>query len=446
MVHGPPKKRAGMDGMSCHKTPDSRFPSVLVFSSSGQSLSYHVGALLFMEQKTSILPHVHTFAGCSGGGIIATLLAVGFSGVEVSELILQIDAIQCMSLSINALFQKGGLNPFQDIVHLFERLFTLKMSSEEAKKITLGDLKKKGVTLLLSVMRFPSRHSSRLNTDSICYLSPETFPDMPVCVAVTATLAMPGIVEPVLWEGRLFADGATVDSFPIRVFPPEETFGVQLVQPNVFVETGANAHSSETTSSGESSSTDSHDHGVLRPWSLLNLYYATLSSVCNNLLNELFDVENTFGGRYCKIDCSEYPAAQLHVNEADKRAMFRSGFCEVGNFVIKNFPCWCEMQESDDLWLATLPEASEHFKLMTHCILSGKTKEEILRLGGISSKIHNVKSKKNTGSHRSLRKKQLKLQRVLLPEKESDKTAGEQTVLKETDVETVALWMDVNET
>ena len=50
-------------------------------------------------------------------------------------------------------------------------------------------------------------------------LSPESHPDMPLRVAVRMSMGVPGLMEPMRYEGHLYCDGGMTNDFPMNALP-----------------------------------------------------------------------------------------------------------------------------------------------------------------------------------------------------------------------------------
>ncbi|KAL3913782.1 MAG: hypothetical protein SGPRY_007857, partial [Prymnesium sp.] len=65
-------------------------------------------------------------------------------------------------------------------------------------------------------------------------LTPETHPDLPVRMAVRMSMGVPGLMEPVRYNGHLYCDGGMTNDFPMHVLPKRGRIGL-MVKPKQWV-------------------------------------------------------------------------------------------------------------------------------------------------------------------------------------------------------------------
>jgi len=145
----------------------------------------HVGVLEVLEEEGFEITGI---AGTSVGALVGTLYAFGTSTGELSEMA---SDISWPDITRPAIPHLG--------------LFSMKRLRKAVRRI-VGRVD-------LSEARIPLR----LVTTDLATGSPYVFSGGPADVAVLASCSIPGLVEPVEWEGRLLVDGGLVDNLPVEL-------------------------------------------------------------------------------------------------------------------------------------------------------------------------------------------------------------------------------------
>ena len=194
----------------------------LIFEGGGVRGYSYAEALKALEEKKIInLPEITTFVGSSAGAITAALLACGATPNRLQEFleidfnIFQDDKIGSIRDAWN-LWRHWGycegktfVEWFKDCLRrallegLIEKPFFHKIIYYE--ELTFGDLQKYlGKKLIVTASNF--------STGKLQLFSPDTTPDVPVWLAVRASMAIPFFFRPIkyirdwLWDGGVLAN------------------------------------------------------------------------------------------------------------------------------------------------------------------------------------------------------------------------------------------------
>jgi predicted acylesterase/phospholipase RssA len=201
-------------------------PSIenLIFSGGGvKGIGY--GAVLTVLESLGALDHVRGYAGTSAGAMVACLLAVGYSGAELRNMLLyehtpeqligEISPLRLLLDSSAYGFSSG------------ERVLTLLRQKIRDK---LGDTTKVTFAWIRSALGKDVRvFVTNLNLGRSQELSADTEPDMEVALAVRASISLPVIFDPVVYRGDYLVDGGMLNNFPSHVFPPHNSLGFIFV-------------------------------------------------------------------------------------------------------------------------------------------------------------------------------------------------------------------------
>lgn len=176
-----------------------------------------VGALhyLWMENKLLLIKN---YVGTSVGSILAYLLAIGYSPMEImvdlcqSTLLEEMNSISLLNLMEGPLKGASSFRPIQE--HL-ERLTI----SRIGKHLTFQGLRDALGKRLVVV-------TYNASEGQVVYLSPETHPDLPILVGLRMSCGVPIIFDTYEYDGAFWLDGGFGDGFPMA-------YGVNLSQTHV---------------------------------------------------------------------------------------------------------------------------------------------------------------------------------------------------------------------
>ena len=218
-------------------------PNSLVFSGGGPRGIAYAGVLKYMQEHNK-LKNVKRFIGTSAGSIMCTFMSIGtyyeqnreaqsepFSKV-VDKIMLKTNFIDFIDNPIlkNVLTNmktKSVKLDFQDLYECFQKItgdyalckgtVILNFYKNAMKQfgldenITLKELYKKTGNHLILV-------SCSLSYKKTAYFDYLTAPDMPVVLAMKASMSIPFIFEPTFYNDDYFIDGGAANNYPINYF------------------------------------------------------------------------------------------------------------------------------------------------------------------------------------------------------------------------------------
>lgn len=205
---------------------------VVVFSGGGTRGIAFAGALEFLRQSGIDwglrCPRIHTVAGCSIGAMTALLICLGFSAHEIGHLVLNTPFDHLVSLDpmdILRVLTDGslGLDPGHVLRDWLAKQISRKttLDSEQAKRLTLGDLATKTGMALVCI-------ATNLESRTPWIFSSHATPTIRVIDAVHASMALPPVFRPVEIDGILCCDGGLMNNFPIDLFDESDVIGLRL--------------------------------------------------------------------------------------------------------------------------------------------------------------------------------------------------------------------------
>lgn len=190
----------------------------LVLSGGGIKGIVHIGALYGL-QSLGCLNDFTTFTGTSVGGVILALYYIGYKPAELYDFIKLFDLSNLKDISISN-FQEYGLDSGSRLEYVIKRMIHKKGYSENVTLLELYHHTKKKIVFTTVC----------INTMELCYISHETFPHIPLYLAIKMTTAIPFYYCPVKYNNFYYVDGGCFDNYPIRKFKNElpNTLGVYI--------------------------------------------------------------------------------------------------------------------------------------------------------------------------------------------------------------------------
>ena len=195
-----------------------KFKSKLVLSGGGIKGIAHIGALYALEQ-INCLSSITEFSGTSVGSLIIALHVIGYTASELYDFIKLFNLGKLKDISIVNI-QLFGLDTGSRVEYVIKRLINGKNLNEN---ITLKELYEKTSKKIIFV-------TVCLNNMEVCYVSHETFPELPLYLAIRMSISIPLIYCPVIYQDKMYIDGGCLDNYPISIFKDNitETIGIIL--------------------------------------------------------------------------------------------------------------------------------------------------------------------------------------------------------------------------
>jgi predicted acylesterase/phospholipase RssA len=184
-------------------------PTLHVSFSGGEARGYaHVGTLHAIERVGLRVAEV---SGSSIGAFVAALVAVGYSAAEIARL-------------GTTLRRRDFLRYTWPERRLVANLFRRRAHRRPPGWWSVAPFRRTVARLLgharFRDLRLPCTiQATDLTHGRPCWFSGDATPDVEVALAVSASAALPGLMTPVEWNGRLLADGGAfvrLADLPIR--------------------------------------------------------------------------------------------------------------------------------------------------------------------------------------------------------------------------------------
>lgn len=214
----------------------------IVISGGGGKMVCIGGTLLELERR-NILSNLERYAGTSSGSLLATALCLGYTGKEIHKILLDLDMSEFINHSLlhakefYRLYNKYGYSTGDTMMKFIKHLISTKTHRPNITFKELHALNHK--ELILTTVN--------LSKDKTMYCSRHTTPDMPIALAVRASMAAPFLYTPVIYKGDYLCDGGLTVNYPIKIFdgnypsdiynenkpPTNETLGLQFMSDDI---------------------------------------------------------------------------------------------------------------------------------------------------------------------------------------------------------------------
>jgi NTE family protein len=191
-------------------------PQLLLFSSGSVLTIGYLGALRVLD-SSGHLADVSTYAGVSGGALVATGLAIGYTIQELTDLILRMDLTHIQNINDESplvLADNYGLDTGERVTRFIHALLRVKGWADTT---TFADLSAAGRPGLVM-------WATEMETCSLRRFSAATTPTYTVCGALQASMCIPILFVPRIAEdtGNLLVDGGVLNHYPMAYLSAEE--------------------------------------------------------------------------------------------------------------------------------------------------------------------------------------------------------------------------------
>lgn len=196
-----------------------KLPKILVLNGGGVKGLAQIGALEYLEEN-KYLSEIETIAGTSVGSLIGLGLVLGYTAKEIHFLAENLKINNLHTNNYQELFAHFGLDLGKKLDVFLKKIIERKTNRAE---ITLKELYVwKKIKFIMT--------ASVLNEGKVIYLSHETFPDLPIHLAVRMSCAIPVVFCPVEYQEKSYVDGGCTDDYPIALFKNQihDVLGIHL--------------------------------------------------------------------------------------------------------------------------------------------------------------------------------------------------------------------------
>lgn len=193
-------------------SPDYPFKNIVFEGGGARGVAYG-GTLLIMEER-GILKKLERYAGASAGALTALLLSIGYTASDVFDILIKFDFNDLLddswgiSVDLYRVYKQYGYYKGDYLQEYVRKLIEDKTNIHRITFQKLYELTKKDLILV----------TTNVSKDRTMYLSRYTTPDMPVDLGVRASMSIPFMFKPVIYNGDYLCDGGVSNNYPINIF------------------------------------------------------------------------------------------------------------------------------------------------------------------------------------------------------------------------------------
>lgn len=187
----------------------------IVLSGAGILAFAEVGALSVIQKALGDFFIINNIIGTSSGALVATLYAIGYTSTEIIDLfsIINFPSLIGTAVSTNPLFPNFLVAAELEIE--IEKLISTKTGITNC---TFSQIQT-NLTIL----------STNVNKQNVLEMNTKNTPDLPLSQAVRMSMSIPLLLEPVLYNGDYYEDGAIALNFGYGLLPPFNRLGIFVI-------------------------------------------------------------------------------------------------------------------------------------------------------------------------------------------------------------------------
>lgn len=183
----------------------------LVLSGGGMLGISYIGLVKYLEEKlpNPIKNNLQSITCCSAGAIFGTLIAIGYTYNEMITIVKNMNFKEYINVNAESIinFMKlKGLESGKIFINFIKKCIKDKLGNED---ITFREIKAKfNIDLQIGVTNLTKSIFELMNSINT--------PDIPVHKAISASIAIPFVFEPIVIGNDVFCDGGILNNLPIE--------------------------------------------------------------------------------------------------------------------------------------------------------------------------------------------------------------------------------------
>ena len=179
----------------------------LVLSGGGLLGISYIGLFKYFGEHNT-LSNIKTITGCSAGAIFGALLSIGYTYKELDTIVKSMVFKDYLKINVDSLLNfvnAKGLESGHKL-HLFIKNCIKDKTGDE--NITFSQIQEKyNIKLQIGVTNLTKSIFELFNAD--------TTPDIPIIKAISASIAIPFMFEPIIIGDDIYCDGGLLDNLPM---------------------------------------------------------------------------------------------------------------------------------------------------------------------------------------------------------------------------------------
>jgi predicted patatin/cPLA2 family phospholipase len=191
----------------------------LVFSGGGSKGYAYIGVIKKLDEL-DMRKNFRYMSGSSIGALFILLYSIGFTYEDLKNKLVSFSYLENQSINIETLLDDYGLDNFSKLNEFFCSL--LKYKNIDSNITFLEHYKKTGIVLTMD--------ATCLNTKKGTCFNYKQFPDMPIMIALRASMSLPFIFTCVKYKGLTYIDGGFVNPLiHLSIYQDEVNFDPKTI-------------------------------------------------------------------------------------------------------------------------------------------------------------------------------------------------------------------------
>jgi predicted acylesterase/phospholipase RssA len=167
----------------------------------------YIGVIKKLEEQ-GLLTELKSFHGVSIGALFCMCLCLGYTSLEMEEIIMSKNLHELKNLSTFLIYKSFGIDNGKSLENWIKQLITDKGFSDT---ITYSQLKNITNKKLIT-------YTVELTKQEFFRCDYKITPDLPIYMGIRMSMNIPLFYTPVKWKEGLYIDGGVINNFPFMSF------------------------------------------------------------------------------------------------------------------------------------------------------------------------------------------------------------------------------------
>ena len=180
----------------------------LVLSGGGLLGISYIGLYKYFEEK-KIITNIKSITGCSAGALFGSLFAIGYNSEELETIVKSLIFKEYLNINVDSILNfinTKGFETGKKLNLLIKKCIKDKTGDENITFLQIQE--KYNIKLQIGVTNLTKHKFELFNIDPT--------PNIPIEKAISASIAIPFIFEPIIIEDDIYCDGGLLDNLPIE--------------------------------------------------------------------------------------------------------------------------------------------------------------------------------------------------------------------------------------
>ena len=212
----------------------------LVLSGGGLLGISYIGLFKYFEENNT-LSNIKSITGCSAGAIFGSLLAVGYNSKDLDTIVKSMVFKDYLKINVDSLLNfihTKGLESGKNLSIFINKCIKDKTGDENITFLQIQE--KYNIKLQIGVTNLTKSKFELFNID--------TTPNLSIIKAISASIAIPFLFEPIVIGDDIYCDGGLLDNLPMQEIAFKKTHTKIKVEKNNTNENNNNSIDNEDDS------------------------------------------------------------------------------------------------------------------------------------------------------------------------------------------------------